>query len=109
MRDRLEESPVMALQETVSVPDSVGTERQQKERRLSSVEMVSPAPSTSALLATSTLPLGVGLGQAVLALASICKISGCAEVNMRRYSLLGSSQESTSLHTIFEGASFQER
>ena len=44
VRDGLEESPVMVLQETVSVPDSVGTDGQQEERRLSPIEMASPAP-----------------------------------------------------------------
>ena len=34
----------MVLQETVSVPDSIGTEGRQKERRSSLIETVSPAP-----------------------------------------------------------------
>ena len=46
MRDRLEESSVMVLQETVSVPDFVGIEGQQKERRVSPIKTVSPAPFT---------------------------------------------------------------
>ena len=44
VRDGLEESPVMVLQETVSIPDSIGTERQQKEGRSIPIEMESPAP-----------------------------------------------------------------
>jgi len=44
MRDGLDEILVMVLQETISVPDSVGTEGQQKEEKLSPIEMVSPAP-----------------------------------------------------------------
>jgi len=44
VRDGLEESPVMVLQETVSVPDSLGTERQQKEGRSIPIEMESPTP-----------------------------------------------------------------
>jgi len=44
MREGLEESPVMVLQETVSVPDSVGTEEQQKEKGLNSMELMHPAP-----------------------------------------------------------------
>jgi len=43
MRDRLEESPVIVLQETASVSNSVGTEGQQKERSLSSIATVSSA------------------------------------------------------------------
>ena len=34
----------MVLQEIVSVSDSVGSKGQQKERRLSPIEMVNPAP-----------------------------------------------------------------
>ena len=44
MRDGLEESPVMVLQEAVSAPVSVGTERHQSEGRSTPVEMESPAP-----------------------------------------------------------------
>ena len=44
VRDDLEESPVMVLQEAVSAPVSVGTERHQSEGRLTPVEMESPAP-----------------------------------------------------------------
>ena len=39
-----EESPVMVLQETIAVPDSVGTEEQQSEGRLPPVEMEDTAP-----------------------------------------------------------------
>jgi len=46
MRDGLEESPVMVLQETSSVPDFVGTKGEQKERRLSFIETVNLAPPT---------------------------------------------------------------
>jgi len=44
VRDDLEESPVMVLQEAVSAPVSVGTERHQTEGRSTPVEMESPAP-----------------------------------------------------------------
>jgi len=44
VRDGLEESPVMILQETASVLDSVGTKGQQKEMRFSPIETVSHAP-----------------------------------------------------------------
>jgi len=44
VRDGLEESPVMVLQQTVSVPDFIGIERQQKEGRSILIEMESPAP-----------------------------------------------------------------
>jgi len=44
MRDGLEESPVMVLQEPASVPNSVGTEWQQKEKKWSPIETVSLAP-----------------------------------------------------------------
>jgi len=44
VRDRLEDSSMLVLQGTVSVPYSVGTERQQKEGRSIPVGMESPAP-----------------------------------------------------------------
>jgi len=44
VRDGLEESPVMVLQETVSNPVSEGAERHQSERRSTLIEMESTAP-----------------------------------------------------------------
>jgi len=44
IKDGLQESPVMVLQETVSAPVSIGAERQQSERRSTPSEMESPAP-----------------------------------------------------------------
>jgi len=45
MRDGSEESPMMVLQEAASVSDFIGTKEQQKEKRVSSIKTVSPAPS----------------------------------------------------------------
>ena len=42
--ERLEESPVMILHETVSVPDSTGTDERKEDESLSSNEKVSPSP-----------------------------------------------------------------
>jgi len=39
-----EESPVMVLQETVSIPNSAGTDEQNEEKSLCSIRKVSPAP-----------------------------------------------------------------
>jgi len=41
---RLEESPMMVLQETVSVPDSTGTYEQNEEESLNSIGKVTPPP-----------------------------------------------------------------
>ena len=44
VRDRLEESPVMVLQQVISAPTSIGTERHQSEGRSTPVEMVDTTP-----------------------------------------------------------------
>ena len=44
MGEGLEESPVMVLQKTVSVPDSTGTNEAKKEESLSFDGKVSPSP-----------------------------------------------------------------
>ena len=43
MGEGLEESPIMVLQKTVSVPDSGGTDEQKEEESLSSNEKVGPS------------------------------------------------------------------
>ena len=44
VRDRLEESPVMVLQETISAPTPVKTDKHQSERRSTPIEMEDTAP-----------------------------------------------------------------
>jgi len=62
-----EESPMMFLQESVSIPDSIGADVQKEEGKLNSIEKVNPMPPRSSLSSTSTLLSEIGLGQAISA------------------------------------------